>query len=877
MPTVAALLLFTLIAPAGDGWSTGPLPAWVRPLEVPTPPADVPPPWTPRDFRVLLHDEQTDLRGPVVERFVHTADRLVDALDVQEQSHLELLFDPSYEQLVLHFVRLHRGGEVRELLDPARVSVIQREPDLDQLMYDGQRTLLFFPEGVARGDVIETAYTVRGSNPVFGEHALAELPLASGAGDVLLQQRVLTRADAEPRFAARGASVEPRTRTLPDGSRERTFERHLVPPVPYEDGAPAWADDLSWLSVSDFATWADVIAWGRPLYAVDAPPPETRELVRRFERVAPDTAGRVLVALRFVQDEVRYLGFELGPGSHRPRSPAEVLARRFGDCKDKSLLLVTLLRQLGVEAAPALVSTVLGAHLDDELPSPWAFDHVVVRARVDGRTCWLDATQLGERGPLAERATLPFGRALVLDDGERGLVALPDPVDATPDSVTTFDLGRVEPGRPTTLRWTSVSTREAANAMRRSLDWDGVDVLAADVADDLAALDPAVVLQGDPGVLDDESGNRVELSAAFRLRPQLVREAGRLELHLRAAGLERELQPPPAGDRRLPLAVPHPVHEVVEVRVRPPADFLAALDTGWMEPVRVEGPASVLERDGRRDGDGLALRWTFRSLADAVRPDDLDAQRAALAEMRALLAPVLAVEPRGHAGGPGSEDGARLASEPGATDPALADRPNWTVLACGALALLASLFAAAWSGARASTGARVVVGASVSAEARASGARGERRRPFLALGVLLAAGLPISQLVARRALFALPAWVAALASGGDGGHPARAPVLLLHLAGAIFLGFQGLCVAARLFRGRPGSVAAMTPVLMGLTALVWADALLLSWVGLGGNRIEAGMLTGFCGALSLFAHVRALASSDAAVAGAPHAGDAEGD
>src|SRR5207248_3294814 len=104
----------------------------------------------------------------------------------------------------------------------------------------------------------------------------------------------------------------------------------------------------------------------------------------RLAREGADEPARALPALRFVQDDVRYLGIEIGPSSHRPHPPAAVLDQRFGDCKDKSLLLVTLLRALGVEAWPVLLHTSLGRALDEWLPTAVAFNHVVVLARVGG-------------------------------------------------------------------------------------------------------------------------------------------------------------------------------------------------------------------------------------------------------------------------------------------------------------------------------------------------------------------------------------------------------------------------------------------------------------------------------------------------------------
>jgi transglutaminase-like putative cysteine protease len=107
-----------------------------------------------------------------------------------------------------------------------------------------------------------------------------------------------------------------------------------------------------------------------------------------------------------VQDEVRYLGIELGTYSHTPTGPSKVFERRFGDCKDKTLLLATVLNELGIDARPALVNTDARRALDGWQPSPYAFDHVIVRAELGGKTYWLDPTTPYQRGTLAD-ASVP--------------------------------------------------------------------------------------------------------------------------------------------------------------------------------------------------------------------------------------------------------------------------------------------------------------------------------------------------------------------------------------------------------------------------------------------------------------------------------------
>src|SRR5262249_11813697 len=148
-------------------------------------------------------------------------------------------------------------------------------------------------------------------------------------------------------------------------------------------------------------------------FEVPAPlPPELVAQVWSGHETAP--SEKVLAALRFVQDEVRYVGIELGTASHQPSQPATVLARRFGDCKDKALLLCALLRQAGIDAQPALVDSRRGAGLDEWHPSPIAFDHAVVRLSLDGREYWVDPTLTGQGGALPEMFVPSYDRALVL-------------------------------------------------------------------------------------------------------------------------------------------------------------------------------------------------------------------------------------------------------------------------------------------------------------------------------------------------------------------------------------------------------------------------------------------------------------------------------
>ena len=72
------------------------------------------------------------------------------------------------------------------------------------------------------------------------------------------------------------------------------------------------------------------------------------------------------------------MGLEFGIHGYKPYKVTQVLARRFGDCKDKASLMVALLREVGVEADWSLVRTRRGGRLDAQPASLAVFDHAIV-------------------------------------------------------------------------------------------------------------------------------------------------------------------------------------------------------------------------------------------------------------------------------------------------------------------------------------------------------------------------------------------------------------------------------------------------------------------------------------------------------------------
>jgi hypothetical protein len=91
-----------------------------------------------------------------------------------------------------------------------------------------------------------------------------------------------------------------------------------------------------------------------------------------------DPRSRLRVLAELVQREVRTVAVERRDGWYLPAPPSAVLARGWGDCKDKAVLLAGLLAEAGIEAHLALVDSSPGGSIDPAFPRLSAFDHLIV-------------------------------------------------------------------------------------------------------------------------------------------------------------------------------------------------------------------------------------------------------------------------------------------------------------------------------------------------------------------------------------------------------------------------------------------------------------------------------------------------------------------
>ncbi len=358
------------------------------------------------------------------ETFLHAVRKILTTAGVQKGATLTIDFNPGYQSLTLHWVRIWRGAQHWDRLDTNAVKIVQQERELDDFILNGQKSAIFVLDDVRVGDIIDYSYSVQGTNPVFGGHFSSAIPVQMEQPAERLLTRVLWPSQRRLYAKAHGCSVQP---ALVPGKEavEYVWDLKQVPGVALEDSLPAWCDPESWVQLSDFRTWAEVNQWASALFQITSPfSPALSQKIAEWKQLTT-REQQILAVLRFVQDEVRYFGIEIGASTEKPADPSIVFSRRFGDCKDKSLLFVSILRALGIEAYPVLVNATMRRAIEDWQPTAGAFDHCIAVVQCDGQTNWLDPTMNYQRGSLAAHYLPNYECGLVISPKTTGLSVIP--------------------------------------------------------------------------------------------------------------------------------------------------------------------------------------------------------------------------------------------------------------------------------------------------------------------------------------------------------------------------------------------------------------------------------------------------------------------
>ena len=159
---------------------------------------------------------------------------------------------------------------------------------------------------------------------------------------------------------------------------------------------------------------------------------EIASQVGLLENGQSDTLSKIDALYNYVSRQIRYVAIEIGIGGYQPHPAEEVYKNKYGDCKDKANLLISMLGKIGLRGYPALVGTRGDVEANPKIPTLTTFDHMIValpvspslRPSVERFPSYDPKTQILWIDPTSEAD--PLGQLPEMDQGVFALIAYPD-------------------------------------------------------------------------------------------------------------------------------------------------------------------------------------------------------------------------------------------------------------------------------------------------------------------------------------------------------------------------------------------------------------------------------------------------------------------
>jgi cellulose synthase operon protein C len=374
---------------------------------------------------VLLNQDVHRLNHDGTSRITrHQVIKILDEEGAQMNNTQGILFSPDLDKLKVINARVISpdGSEWnttnyndRSVSDPNR-----------KLFYNYIYRLYHFPH-VSAGMIIDFEYSLEsGAEKLYGG-AFSDYHVF-GAQYPTLQSEYIVIAPKTVQFYEKGYRGVPAPQISERMNGTETVHRYIMrdlPAVPVEDASPPQSELLPEIRISSFGTWEQIGKWYWGL-AHDRikPTPELEKLCSTLMAAAPENGAMIFSS--YAASQIRYVGLELGISGYLPRTITEIFSSRYGDCKDKAVLLVTMLGTIGQKADVSLLATNNSSFVvDPDFPTIGIFNHAIV-ALPKGKDELHFTDPTAEFNGLNE---LPWSDqgvwALVVDEGNYRLVKIP--------------------------------------------------------------------------------------------------------------------------------------------------------------------------------------------------------------------------------------------------------------------------------------------------------------------------------------------------------------------------------------------------------------------------------------------------------------------
>jgi len=315
------------------------------------------------------------------------------------------------------------GGKKLKKISVSEINT--RKVVMDNVFYDDVQEKYFTYSSLRKGAVTTLSY----SEDIFDPHFLSAFYFGTYAPLENAEFRVTMPDDVRMKFVVRDPS---KLITQREERSKNTityiFTCGRSGGFPIEDDAPAGSYFLPHVIAyidsypvdgKDKKILPDVDAlygWYRELMGQmkNINSAELKALSDSLTHNAATIEEKIKNVFYYVQEEIKYIAFEDGLGGFIPREPVDTYNKKFGDCKDKAMLINSLLNQAGIPCYPVWIGTRDIPYSYSEVPTPQSDNHMIAAVNVKDQWVFLDGTSVH----------LEYGMPTSMIQGKEGLIGI---------------------------------------------------------------------------------------------------------------------------------------------------------------------------------------------------------------------------------------------------------------------------------------------------------------------------------------------------------------------------------------------------------------------------------------------------------------------
>ncbi len=366
---------------------------------------------------VLLAKEDIEITAEnTINSKMHYLVKILNERGKEGFAESSIEYDSTFEKIELVFARTIKPDGSVAYVGSRHIRDVSKY--LNFPLYSNARVFIIsFPE-VAVGSVLEYKVKVKRSQLVNYKDFFLSYPLQGYEPIISAEFNLTFPQDKEIRlkfinqeYNNFSASLIPQ-KTRKKEKKVYSWRFKDIPQIVSEQNMPADVEINPTILLSTFTDWQQVYIWWQGLLKdkmkADS---QIKNAVKGLIKGRGSDLEKARAIYNFCAKEIRYVAVAYGQAGYEPHSAGDIFRNKYGDCKDQSILLVTMLREANLESYPVLIATKSYYNMNADFPSG-IFNHCIAVVYLDGKPVFLD--------PTAE--TCSFGDLPSADQGRRVLV-----------------------------------------------------------------------------------------------------------------------------------------------------------------------------------------------------------------------------------------------------------------------------------------------------------------------------------------------------------------------------------------------------------------------------------------------------------------------